>query len=108
MYKGSYNPPAEETERLDVLQGMYKLAHYWDFVDSDLFNGLTRELIESIGTQTYHQQICANQICPDIPPSDQIRVRLTGEVSPGLAGGFQNPNTHIWVTDPIDSSGRPN
>jgi len=53
MYKGSYDLPAEETERLDVLQEMYKLAHYWDFVDSDLFNGLTRELIESIGTQTY-------------------------------------------------------
>jgi len=53
MYKGSYDLPAEETERLDVLQGMYKLAHYWDFVDSDLFNGLTRELIKSIGTRTY-------------------------------------------------------
>ena len=32
---------------------MYKLAHRWEFVDSDLFNGLTRELIRSIGTQTY-------------------------------------------------------
>ena len=38
---------------MNVLKEMYKLAHYWDFVDSDLFGGLTRELIQLIGTQTY-------------------------------------------------------
>jgi len=38
---------------LGVLEEMYRLAHYWDFVDSDLFSGLTRELIRLIGTQTY-------------------------------------------------------
>ena len=53
MYKGSYDLPTEGTARLSVLEEMYRLAHYWDFVDSDLFNGLTRELIRSIGTQTY-------------------------------------------------------
>jgi len=53
MYKGSYDLPTEGAERLNVLEEMYRLAHYWDFVDSDLFNGLTRELIRSIGTQTY-------------------------------------------------------
>ena len=53
IYKGSYDLPAEETERLNVLEEMYRLAHYWDFADSDLFNGLTRELIRSIGTRTY-------------------------------------------------------
>ena len=53
MYKGSYDLPAEEPERSDILEEMYRLAHYWDLVDSDLFNGLTRELIKSIGTQTY-------------------------------------------------------
>ena len=53
MYKGSYGLPTEETERLNVLEEMYKLAHYWDFVDSDLFSGLTRELILLIGTRTY-------------------------------------------------------
>lgn len=58
MYKGSYDLPVEETERLNVLKEMYKLADYWDFVDSDLFNGLTRELILLIGTQTYRD--CAS------------------------------------------------
>ena len=53
VYKGSYDLPAEETERLNVLEEMYRLAHYWDFVESDLFSGLTRELIRLIGTQTY-------------------------------------------------------
>ena len=38
---------------MGVLEEMYRLAHYWDFVDSDLFSGLTRELIRLIGTQTY-------------------------------------------------------
>jgi len=38
---------------LNVLEQMYRLAHYWDFVDSDLFSGLTRELIRLIGTRTY-------------------------------------------------------
>lgn len=32
---------------------MYRLAHYWSFQDSDLFKGLTRELIKSIGVRTY-------------------------------------------------------
>jgi len=53
VYKGSYGLPTEETERLGVLEEMYRLAHYWDFVDSDLFSGLTRELIRLIGTRTY-------------------------------------------------------
>jgi hypothetical protein len=53
VYKGSYSLPAEEAERLNVLEDMYRLAHYWDFVDSDLFSGLTRELILLIGTRTY-------------------------------------------------------
>ena len=53
IYKGSYGLPVEESERLAVLEEMYKLAHYWDFEDSDLFNGLTRELIRAIGTRTY-------------------------------------------------------
>ena len=53
MYKGSYDLPAEEPERLKILTEMYNLAHYWVLVDSDLFNGLTRELIKLIGTRTY-------------------------------------------------------
>ena len=53
MYKGSYDLPKEETERLNVLEEMYRLAHYWDFPDSDLFNGLTRELILLISMRTY-------------------------------------------------------
>jgi len=53
VYKGSYGLPVEETERLNVLEEMYRLAHYWDFVESDLFSGLTRELIRLIGTRTY-------------------------------------------------------
>ena len=53
VYKGSYNLPTETAERLRVLEEMYRLVHYWDFVESDLFNGLTRELIRAIGTQTY-------------------------------------------------------
>ena len=32
---------------------MYRLAHYWDFADSDLFKGLTRELIQLIDRRTY-------------------------------------------------------
>ena len=53
MYKGSYKLPVEETERLYVVEEMYRLAHYWELTDTDLFNGLTRELIQSIGTRTY-------------------------------------------------------
>ena len=53
MYKGSYVLPVEKTEKLDLLEEMYRLAHYWDLVDSDLFNDVTRELIRLIGTQTY-------------------------------------------------------
>jgi len=55
MYKGKYNLPAglEETEKLHVLEEMYKVAHYWDFVDTALFNGLTLALIHLIGTRTY-------------------------------------------------------
>jgi len=53
MYKGSYDLPADELEKSDVLEEMYRLTHYWDLVDSDLFNGLTRELIKLIGTRTY-------------------------------------------------------
>jgi len=53
MYKGSYDLPTEEPERSDVLEEMYRLTHYWDLADSDLFNNLTRELIQLIGTQTY-------------------------------------------------------
>jgi len=34
---------------------MYRLAHYWDFVDSVLFNRLTIELIQLIGTRTYER-----------------------------------------------------
>ena len=53
MYKGSYALPAEKAEKLNVLEEMYRLAHYWDFADSDLFKGLTRELIGSIDRRTY-------------------------------------------------------
>jgi hypothetical protein len=53
IYKGSYDLPTDATERLDVLEEMYRLVRHWDFVESDLFNGLTRELIRSIGTLTY-------------------------------------------------------
>jgi len=53
MYKGSYNLSVEESKRLDVLEEMYRLAYSWDLVDSDLFDGLTHELIKSIGTETY-------------------------------------------------------
>ena len=50
---GSYDLQVEETKRLGALEEMYGLAHLWGFEDSDLFKGLTRELIESIDTQTY-------------------------------------------------------
>lgn len=50
---GRYDLQAEETERFWVLGEMYRLAHYWGFEDSDLFKGLTRELIGLIGTRTY-------------------------------------------------------
>ena len=53
MYKGSYVLPAEETERFDVLEEMYRLAHYWVLVDSDLFKGLTSKLIGLIDRRTY-------------------------------------------------------
>ena len=53
MYKGSYDLPAEDKEKLNVLKEMYGLAHYWDLVDSDLFNDLTRKLVQLIGTETY-------------------------------------------------------
>jgi len=53
IYKGSYDLPTDESERLNVLEEMYKLVHYWDFEDSNLFNDLTRELIRAIGTRTY-------------------------------------------------------
>jgi len=55
IYMGSYDLEVEETKRLEVLEEMYRLAHYWGFEDSDLFKGLTRELIESIGTRTYEE-----------------------------------------------------
>jgi len=53
IYTGLYDLPTDATERLDVLEEMYRLVRHWDFVESDLFNGLTRELIRSIGTLTY-------------------------------------------------------
>ena len=53
LYNGSYKLPAEEAERLDVIEEMYRLAHYWDLTDTDLFKGLTLELIKSIGRRTY-------------------------------------------------------
>ena len=53
IYKGSYDLPEGETEKFDVLVEMYRLAHYWGFEDSDLFKGLTRELIQSISVGTY-------------------------------------------------------
>jgi hypothetical protein len=53
IYTGRYDLQVEETMRLVVLGEMYRLAHYWGFEDSDLFKGLTRKLIESIGTRTY-------------------------------------------------------
>ena len=53
IYMGRYDLQVEETEKLGVLEEMYRLAHYWSFEDSDLFKRLTRELIESIDTRTY-------------------------------------------------------
>lgn len=53
---GRYDLPAEEKKRFGVLDEMYRLAHYWGFEDSDLFKGLTRELIGSIGVQTYESR----------------------------------------------------
>ena len=53
IYTGSYHLNVEETRKLGVLKEMYRLAHYWGFEDSELFKGLTGELIQSIGMQTY-------------------------------------------------------
>lgn len=55
IYMGSYDLKVEGTKRSEVLEEMYRLAHYWGFEDSDLFKGLTRELIKSIGTRTYEE-----------------------------------------------------
>lgn len=40
-------------ERLEILEEMYRLAHYWDFMGSNLFNDLTLDLIRLIGVETY-------------------------------------------------------
>ena len=53
IYKGSYDLPEGEAEKFDVLVDMYRLAHYWGFEDSDLFKGLTSELIQLITVGTY-------------------------------------------------------
>jgi hypothetical protein len=45
--------PEEKTERLEILEEMYRLTHYWDFMDSNLFNDLTLDLIRLIGVETY-------------------------------------------------------
>ena len=53
IYMGSYDLPEREGEKFEVLVEMYRLAHYWGFEDSDLFKGLTRELIQWISVGTY-------------------------------------------------------
>ena len=40
-------------ERLGILEEMYRLTHYWDFMGSNLFNDLTLDLIRLIGVETY-------------------------------------------------------
>lgn len=83
MYKGSYGLPAGGTERSNVLEEMYRLAHYWEFVDSDLFNGLTRELIQLIGTRTYCN--CAScQTHPLLNPAADCMIRVVRKLAEDL------------------------
>ena len=83
MYKGSYDLPTEEPKRLHVLKEMYRLAHYWSLVDSDLFNSLTRQLIQSIGTQTYSS--CASCWTPPLNPPTNCMIRVVRELAEGLS-----------------------
>ena len=62
---------------------MYRLVHYWDFVESDLFNRLTRELIRSIGTQTYSNRTSCHVYSPIFGIDDQLHAvrRLAGDLN---------------------------
>ena len=54
---------------------MYRLAHYWGFEDSELFKGLTGELIQSIGMQTYEDcESCWSHLLLNLVSDYMVRV----------------------------------